>query len=98
MYVSNSDDTEDCNEVGGQKGGQKSGQKDTGKTIDTILQLIKDNPSITRKVLSETLGISTSAIQKHIDRLKAEGIIVRNGGDRGGSWEVRTIVSDKNVK
>ncbi|WP_282706086.1 winged helix-turn-helix domain-containing protein [Xylanibacter brevis] len=63
-----------------------------------MLQLIKDNPSITRKVLSETLGISPSAIQKHIDRLKAEGIIVRNGGDRGGSWEIRTIVSDKNVK
>ena len=102
VYVSNSDDTEDNNEVGGQKsgqkGGQKGGQKDTGKTIDTILQLIKDNPSITRKVLSETLGISPSAIQKHIDRLKTEGIIVRNGGDRGGSWEVRTIVSDKNVK
>ena len=94
VYVSNGDDTEDNNEVGGQKGGQK----DTGKTIDTILQLIKDNPSITRKVLSETLGISPSAIQKHIDRLKAEGIIVRNGGDRGGSWKVRTIVSDKNVK
>ena len=100
VYISNGDDTEDNNEVGGQKGGQK----DTGKTIDTILQLIKDNPSITRKVrrrwkvLSETLGISPSAIQKHIDRLKAEGIIVRNGGDRGGSWEIRTIVSDKNVK
>ena len=102
VYVSNSDDTEDNNEVrgqkGGQKSGQKSGQKDTGKTTDTILQLIKDNPSITRKVLSETLGISSSAIQKHIDRLKTEGIIVRNGGDRGGSWEIRTIVSDKNVK
>ena len=45
VYISNGDDTEDNNEVGGQKGGQK----DTGKTIDTILQLIKDNPSITRK-------------------------------------------------
>lgn len=28
----------------------------------------------------------TSAIQKHINRLKADGIIVRHGGDRGGYW------------
>ena len=28
----------------------------------------------------------TNAIQKHINRLKADGIIVRHGGDRGGYW------------
>ena len=92
VYVSNSDDTEDNNEVGGQKsgqkGGQKGGQKNADKTIDTILQFIKDNPSITRKSLAKIVGISQSAIQKHINRLKAEGIIVRNGGDRGAHWEI----------
>ena len=69
-------------------GGQKGGQKNADKTIDTILQFIKDNPSITRKSLAKIVGISQSAIQKHINRLKAEGIIVRNGGDRGGHWEI----------
>ncbi|MBR6103649.1 MAG: winged helix-turn-helix transcriptional regulator, partial [Paludibacteraceae bacterium] len=58
VYVSNVDDTEVSHNAGGQKGGQKGGQNDTGKTIDTILQLIKENPSITRKVLAETVGIS----------------------------------------
>lgn len=80
LYVSSDDVTE--------QGGQKGGQKDSGKTVDTILQLIKDNPSITRKALSEIVGIFPSAIQKHIDRLKSEGIIVRSGGDRGGYWKV----------
>ena len=73
---------------GKKKGGQKGGQKNAGKVIDNILQLIIDNPSITRKALSEIVGISPSAIQKYINRLKAEGIIVRNGGDRGGHWEI----------
>lgn len=92
VYVSNGEDTEDNIEQGGQKSGQKSGQKggqkEEEKTIDTILRLIKDNPSITRKVLAQTVGISPSAIQKHINRLKTDGTIVRKGGDRGGYWEI----------
>ncbi len=85
----------EINNAGGQKGGQKGGQNDAGRTIDTILQLIKENPSITRKVLAETVGISPSAIQKHINLLKNEGIIIRNGGDRDGYWEIKTV-SEKN--
>lgn len=96
VYVSNGDDAEDNDETGGQKsgqrsgqkGGQKSGQKEYLKTIDTVLQLIRDNPSITRKELTQTVGISPSAIQKHVNRLKADGIIIRHGGDRGGYWEI----------
>ena len=63
-------------------------QKNEEKTIDTILQLIKDNPNITRKVLVQVVGISSSAVQKHINRLKAAGVIIRHGGDRGGYWEI----------
>ena len=80
VYISSDDITE--------QGGQKGGQKGDDKTIDIILQLIKDDPGITRKALTGIVGISQSAIQKHINRLKAEGIIVRNGGDRGGHWEI----------
>lgn len=88
VYVSSGNDVEDNTEQGGQKGGQKSGQKEDEKTIDTILQLIKENPSITRKKLVEIVGISPSAIQKHINRLKVDKVIARHGGDRGGYWEV----------
>lgn len=67
---------------------EHGGQKVSEKTIDTILRYIKDNPYITRKALGEKTGISTSAIQKHINRLKADGVIVRHGGDRGGYWTI----------
>ena len=73
---------------GAQKGAQKGGQKKEERTIDTILRLIKANPYITRNALVETDGVSSSAIQKHINRLKADHIIVRHGGDRGGYWEI----------
>ena len=88
VYISSDDITEQGGQKGGQKGCQKGGQKGDDKTIDIILQLIKDDPGITRKALTGIVGISQSAIQKHINRLKAEGIIVRNGGDRGGHWEI----------
>ena len=84
VFIENRDNN---NEQGGQKSGQKGGQKKE-KTIDIILQLIKENPSITRKELAEKLGISHSAIQKHINRLKSNNIITRHGGDKGGYWEV----------
>ena len=73
---------------GGQTGCQTGGQTNEDTTIAEVLRLIKENPQITRKVLSETIGIASSAIQKHINRLKAEGIIRRVGGDYGGYWEV----------
>ena len=84
IYFNEEEDSESTNNQGGQKGGQKGKEK----TIDTILQLIKDYPAITRNVIAEVIGISPSAVQKHINRLKADNIIVRHGGDRGGHWEV----------
>ena len=70
-------------------GGQKGGQK----TWELVLDLIKANPSITRSNLSELLGISTSAVQKHIEKLKKLSVIKRVGGDRGGYW----LVVDNNI-
>ena len=76
---------------GGQKGGQKSGQKTTlneNNTRERIYALIKQNPAITRAKLSEELGISPSAIQKHMEKLKAEGRIMRVGSPREGQWKI----------
>ena len=78
---------------GGQKGGQNGGQKGGQKTWELVLDLIKANPSITRSNLSELLGISTSAVQKHIEKLKKLSVIKRVGGDRGGYW----LVVDNNI-
>ncbi|RLJ08094.1 MAG: hypothetical protein DRP16_02110 [Candidatus Aenigmatarchaeota archaeon] len=53
-----------------------------------ILRLLKENPRITRAKLSEKLGINPSAVQKHLEKLKAMGLIKRIGPDKGGYWKV----------
>ncbi len=54
----------------------------------TILKLIKENPYISKKELSEAIGISTTAVDKNITRLKKEGMLKRIGPDKGGHWEI----------
>lgn len=55
--------------------------------MQEILEQIKMNPFVTRVELSDTLHISPSAIQKHIEKLK-KGYIRRVGGNLGGYWEI----------
>lgn len=87
-------DAEIANGIGGQKSGQNGGQK-SGQNKDSeldstefILEQIARNPHITRRELSKSVGMAPSAVQKHIEKLKSSGRIVRIGGDRGGYWEV----------
>ena len=70
--------------------GQKSGQNQNGflDSTDVILEIISQNPSVTRAELCEQVGMASSAVQKHIEKLKTQGKIRRIGGDRGGHWEV----------
>ena len=82
------------NETGGQTSGQTSGQTggQTGspKTIEKVFELIKDNPYITRQELVDKIGIKASAIQKHIEKLKAQKRIERVGSSTfGGHWDIK---------
>ena len=73
------------------KSGQKSnfgGQKKWSENLVKLFELIQNNPKITRKELSETLKINPSAVQKHIEKLKNEHIIIRVGSDKTGHWEI----------
>ena len=74
-------------EKGGQISGQISGQIITEKQ-ERVLELIEQNPHITRYELSDKLQINPSAIQKHINNLKKSGKIKRVGSDKGGYWEI----------
>jgi len=79
-------------------GGQKTdlgGQKKWSEKVVRLIELIVEKPNITRKELSEVLQINPSAIQKHIDKLKSEGIISREGSDKKGVWKV-TIKGNNN--
>lgn len=58
----------------------------TTKTTTKIIELIINNPHISRQELSEIIGISINGINWHIKRLKANGILTREGGRKRGKW------------
>ena len=68
----------------------KMHQTGSPKTIEKVFELIKDNPYITRQELVDKLAIKASAIQKHIEKLKAQKRIERVGSSTfGGHWEIK---------
>ncbi len=73
-------------EEGSEELGNQLGNR-LGNTKASILHEMKNNPHITGRQLSETLEISTTAIEKNIKQLREAGIIERVGGTRG-HWEV----------
>ena len=71
-----------------QKIGQKIGQKHDITLADKILELIKENPQISRARISDTLNIASSTVQIYLARLKSENRLKRAGGAKGGHWEI----------
>lgn len=65
---------------------QKTDQKTDQKK--QILDLIQEYPSISRLKLAKRLGLHESTIKRRLERLVAEGYIMRIVADKGGYWEV----------
>jgi len=69
--------------------GERLGER-LGETQQCIINLMQSNPKIAITALASEIGISTTAIEKHIKALKEQNIIQRIGGARGGYWEVKS--------
>ncbi|MBQ7195603.1 MAG: Fic family protein [Bacteroidales bacterium] len=69
-------------------GSREKGREKTGKSREKILALLRESPRMTTWQLADQIGISAKAVEKHLARLKAEGHLRRDGGDRGGVWVV----------
>ena len=54
-----------------------------------IIALLSENGKLTATGLAAEIGVTAKAIEKHLAKLKAEGIIERVGPDKGGSWKVK---------
>ena len=67
--------------------GEKLGEK-LGETRATIVRAMLANPRVTTTQLAQFLNISTTAVEKNLKLLKAQGHIMRVGPARGGHWEV----------
>jgi len=71
----------------GVKLGEKLGVK-LGENEAEILRILAENNNATSKQLSVIIGISTTAVENNIAKLKKKGILNRIGPDKGGYWEV----------
>ena len=66
----------------------KDGKK-TEKSREKIIQLLSEDGKLSAAGLAERLGISAKAVEKHLARLKADGVIERIGPAKGGYWKVK---------
>lgn len=67
---------------------QKSNPKSNPKSSEKILDAMCANPQLTIKDLQEVTGLSESGVKKIIRSLRADGVIERVGGNKGGFWKV----------
>lgn len=58
------------------------------KSREKIIVLLSQDNSLSAAVLAERIGITPKAVEKHIARMKAEGILKRIGPDKGGYWQI----------
>ena len=65
------------------------GSKKTGKSREKIIAILSENGKLTAAGLAAEIGVTAKAVEKHLAKLKAEGIIERVGPDKGGSWKVK---------
>ena len=73
----------------------KNVDKKTEKTDKKILYLMRENPFITILQLSEIIGISRSAINQQIIKMRKAKAIRRDGADKGGKWVI--IADNANI-
>ena len=63
-------------------------------TSEKITQLLSSTKSVTGKELTESLGISRQALNKHIQKLIKSGTIVKEGVTKGVSYRLVSQVSE----
>ena len=68
---------------------EKMSEKMSEKVSEKIIELIRSDHSITISAIAKNIGVSTRTIDRHLDKLKLQGILIRVGPDKGGHWEIR---------
>lgn len=65
------------------KGGDKK-----MKSREKIIALLSEDNTLSAAALAGRIGISSKAVEKHIAKMKADGVLRRVGPDKGGHWQV----------
>jgi Fic family protein len=59
-----------------------------GTNEEKILLLLKQDGTLTAKMLAGELGITQRQVERMLAKLKSEGLLVRHGASKNGFWEV----------
>jgi len=81
--------TKDGGAIGGAIGGAMENSF-KNRQIE-ILNIIKNNPSVSYRSISKQLNINESAVLKHLSNLKKKGFIEREGKTRG-YWIINKVL------
>ena len=57
-------------------------------TQEKIIACLKAEPTLTRKLLAQRVGLSESGVKYHLNKLKSAGKIRHVGSTKAGRWEV----------
>ena len=55
---------------------------------NAIIEIIKVNGAATQREMAEITGETLSTIKYHIEKMKKNGIIERNGSSQSGNWKI----------
>ena len=58
-------------------------------TKETLMSAIRKNPRITVKELAALVGLTADGVRYHVDKLRQEGILSREGSTKNGRWIIR---------
>ena len=72
-----------------------SGSTRLSDVEDHILMLIKDNPYISIKGMTENTKWTQWQIRYYVDRLKKAGILKHEGAQKRGKWIILEVIEDK---
>ncbi len=69
-------------------GTQESTQENRISTQDKILNILRENPTLTTSEVASKLGTTRDGIRKVLEKLKADGRLTREGSTKAGRWIV----------
>ncbi|MDO5416935.1 MAG: winged helix-turn-helix transcriptional regulator [Lachnospiraceae bacterium] len=68
---------------------QTTTQTDEKTTKQVIMELLKEEPKMTQKEISERLGINHNTVRYYMKELRDKGYLQRKGTNRKGYWIVK---------
>ena len=67
---------------------QKGNGTKSSRTEEQVFAALVQDPTQTKEILSERLGLSRATITRALQKLREEGKILRNGSNKTGRWEI----------